>query len=924
MRKETNDFFYLFSHTLHASDERHPDTRQTPVSLISIIMSQQRNIMAPHRIKQEPLQDGYDPRPDATHVPQNRAVKPEPLDSNAYTSALIADDGFDDRTDHEKDPTFINDVYDIKDEPEDDVTIKQEPTAAATGPAAFDFSGGGYDQDELDVLEGGRHNPVDVEEAEKLRTFALPGLFHANVPVRPAQQDADIPKNTGAAENSRETFSTSNTTGVLGMAECSLFIDESETQRIGQPNGKPYGTICFQPPFRDHPHHHKLACGHTVMTSYGPVACGIDCMRDKSGRGMPTAPKFQCPEPGCARKDRPTRNNIFMPKSFFKPSRACERGYIYGEDSQADAQRQAQKVIEALQGISGMGVENESEIWRGRVQPQHQRRNRRRSQSPNPYDSQPYRERDVLTPAKPVDEAEARLVAELKAIEANKPRILGSNAKRELERLATNGTEKFRKGALNLPNRRLDDLRSLEDYEALPRSSRSARPTFDSLPSPAKENPRERPYSYAKGGLLNGKPVASVRNALAEHWTMSEEQADDLEMAEDGVIVEESTPDGRFFEETTDGNSEEEEDPSTVQQDFDVPETHCVCDSPADGAMLECERCHNHFHPSCVGKGSGFYSQKQYDGPNGMRYRRLDAQAVLEHHNAKFLDFTCKSCDDALSVKSNGASVIANIRKATRERAIENKELLAEAERIRRKAEEEALAKQLDNVMPEYRATRTSARHKPIQPFKTEENWKPESIANRIASPNEKIAAAYLMSMADESTAPKISCITCGKKILGVLYRCKSCKEWDICDTCIFEKGIVHTDHHHWFEVVHVDGNIPYTPAPVEQPPTDNAMDGQGETAVEQTPKQKSHPAPVVKMEIDHDKPKEETYKRTNATVTMKKRNNPDIGVLRRGPAPVLPPPDVRMGGTGERRRTRSTAVKGKATGTEDEDVMVD
>ncbi|KAK4505738.1 hypothetical protein PRZ48_003703 [Zasmidium cellare] len=114
------------------------------------------------------------------------------------------------------------------------------------------------------------------------------------------------------------------------------FVDpDTVLQRATDKDGRPFPTRCFQQPHLQHPHHHRLICGHDIVTDT-IQKCGGNCAisEDKKAAGM----GFACPHLDCKKVA-----GHFMPKRDGPKPRKCTLSHVYGRDLNADEQRLEEK-----------------------------------------------------------------------------------------------------------------------------------------------------------------------------------------------------------------------------------------------------------------------------------------------------------------------------------------------------------------------------------------------------------------------------------------------------------------------------------------------------------------------------------------------------------------------------------------------------
>ncbi|KAF2161250.1 hypothetical protein M409DRAFT_28289 [Zasmidium cellare ATCC 36951] len=148
------------------------------------------------------------------------------------------------------------------------------------------------------------------------------------------------------------------------------FVDANTVLRRAADNeGRQFPTVCFRAPRLQHPHHHRLICGHDIVTET-IQKCGHNCAmsEDKKPNGM----GFECPHPDCEK----VASHFIRQRNAPKP-RKCILSHVYGRDSKADEERMEEKRI--LQEAKRVRINTRS----GEVLlPQALRRLRKRSPSP--------------------------------------------------------------------------------------------------------------------------------------------------------------------------------------------------------------------------------------------------------------------------------------------------------------------------------------------------------------------------------------------------------------------------------------------------------------------------------------------------------------------------------------------------------------
>ncbi|CAK3806134.1 UBX domain containing [Lecanosticta acicola] len=104
-------------------------------------------------------------------------------------------------------------------------------------------------------------------------------------------------------------------------------------ERAKGPAGNPFPTVCFDAPLINHPHHHRLKCGHDIITTEIEV-CGKNCMQLANGGPVPTEHPFRCPSRKCLTKISP-----LLPKDRKPLRRFARLSRVRGNDERADEER---------------------------------------------------------------------------------------------------------------------------------------------------------------------------------------------------------------------------------------------------------------------------------------------------------------------------------------------------------------------------------------------------------------------------------------------------------------------------------------------------------------------------------------------------------------------------------------------------------
>lgn len=103
-------------------------------------------------------------------------------------------------------------------------------------------------------------------------------------------------------------------------------------------NGESFATECFGSELLHHAHHHRLRCGHDIITKEIEV-CGKNCKPAVSAGVAPFEDAFGCTAKACKRKAE-----MFLPKRFGQRKsivrkRTCRLSQVEGSGALADEQR---------------------------------------------------------------------------------------------------------------------------------------------------------------------------------------------------------------------------------------------------------------------------------------------------------------------------------------------------------------------------------------------------------------------------------------------------------------------------------------------------------------------------------------------------------------------------------------------------------
>ncbi|KAK5128943.1 hypothetical protein LTR85_000276 [Meristemomyces frigidus] len=635
---------------------------------------------------------------------------------------------------------------------------------------------------------------------------------------------------------------------------------QSVPMRKLQFNGQRAPTVCFEGRLLSSPYQHMLNCGHAVET-LEIVPCGFNCKQSTTFDSKPFGTTIACTDEKCL-KEAKQRSAMFMPK------RIVHRGatpvdpihsipsHVYGMNRDADRRYEVQQGIETAKLLGGLDFSGSNTTpgrRRATLAQQKQRARKRSASPPNVQTRATYRDRDQLKRQEPVDEAEVLLSQRLKAAKGDDPPLVPAFGSSLTGREKANLEMNFKEGMYAAPAkpRRVLQVRDQPGDVAMQQATHSreskelqglkiagtARLGFQHATQAARQTraqivsagfqvhnhkemvrPDRRPNAFATGG---------VRNEVYQNLGMTEGQYAKMKRDEEHIVIEQEdrgdnkdlTRDGRFDRENFEDDMADEDRPNNG--DFEIPETRCVCDSPADSSMIPCKTCRKHFHPSCVDKGQFARSSGVYEGESRMNNLFSDVDLFSEGKEV----FTCQGCDAKSEfaskmlrpVKQGGLTesggVIKNLRKRGAERVKADERELARTSQgqLRHEAlfgKKEDLDDATDDFHPEIDRVkrRKTARFAPAVQAK-------HSIKSKTTSTQAEMETAFTMS---DVGMTEYLCGLCDKRIFGAYYNCKDCSmPWGACPECV-KKGSCHRDVRHEFEIRHPSGVVKVSMEPLE------------------------------------------------------------------------------------------------------------
>lgn len=392
---------------------------------------------------------------------------------------------------------------------------------------------------------------------------------------------------------------------------------ESETvlRRATDKEGRPFPTLCFQAPHLEHPHHHRLFCGHDIVTEK-IERCGANCAvaKDKKAGGM----GFDCPHPDCK-----TKGKVFMRQRTGRKPRKCTLSHVYGLDMDADSARMEEKRALQEANTSGNGRN---------LRPRPMRRGEKRSPSPPPT----LNEGGWRKPGNRKKMIEVDVGEDLNREYENDPareivmRMTGDRA-RANGRFMTD-KEVSDNGKMSHLTRGMSASQLATEEEQKTRKKRPLKKSAASKSGPkvSGEALREadtEPEVKSKIECDNcGEPINGERHHCfhCEDFDLCDDCFDDKTC---------SHPHYHVFRRLADCHAGSQTGPAVF------PETFCVCETTSTSFLVLCCDCANPFHPGCIGVGK--WQREWYDMGHLSRGTSMK-QDYLSWTGGKV--YRCRSC----------------------------------------------------------------------------------------------------------------------------------------------------------------------------------------------------------------------------------------------------------------------------------------
>ncbi|PPJ57047.1 hypothetical protein CBER1_00578 [Cercospora berteroae] len=400
-----------------------------------------------------------------------------------------------------------------------------------------------------------------------------------------------------------------------------LFVAQAPArERAKDSQGRPLSTQCFEAPYLDRPHFHRLECGHDIVT-VEPEICGSNCMpaTRKTGSDLKAAFKpFECPDPS-----HQVEKKVFAPKKDPKTGRpikgrSCKLGHVRGRSQKADDEWDKVKSSKRLLRKTSRSPQRNS------AGPTMQSSRRRAS--------------TIVT----AEELNASMDS------ATRTLLLAQNGRqtRRLrgDRLETETDRVFDHAERKIGMMGFDNVVPAKRRARAAASKKSHTPVISTPTHPTRacdicgecgKALTEELYRCHQCTANNSEFIlCGSCNASAYHLHLRDHPSH--------LLVLEDVRGGEW---------------SNVGEAKEHFATHCTCRSMDLQYMLQCDTCSKPFHPGCVGKG--LQIEAHYDLPDRDEFLKAD----FEHfRKAQDEVFTCKKCD-ALDLFENG---IAKQRKRDR------------------------------------------------------------------------------------------------------------------------------------------------------------------------------------------------------------------------------------------------------------------
>lgn len=510
--------------------------------------------------------------------------------------------------------------------------------------------------------------------------------------------------------------------------------------RLPNRDGKAPGTQCFDNVHVvSHEYHHLLGCGHEVFTPTRQP-CGGNCALKKRTTTKATGSIFMCPDPTCAARL----------KAQLKTERA-----LFAKGSKAPAPRKC--TLSDARDVSHHALH--IRIAEAKL----------------------LRVAEMSKTAAPTRMIETRS----RAAKSTRERSLSPNARASTGRSLR---ERSPLGARELPPMQRVQGKSKQQSDSLFVAQNEAE-EVPAIAESKKYPSKVVPFDW------NEHNFSSLAEKHAFDHSVPSNIYDALQHEQGATSGVDDRVYGRLpFAAVHD----DEEDDNVITGEVDIQTTHCVCEQPSDGYMVECTTCRRYFHPVCVNKAQG--NPKAYD--SDLRHQVL--QADVDHFNV--ITFHCHICDRKAAAKEalNSNVTVADMRKQSKAAGLvkqSSSEILKFTRQwstmvhseVRREWERhdsmlvpgERLRMQTKHMLNELGNKRIA-----------EERGKEEKRVRALFQP--KKAAAL------DAIKTQFACDGCNVGIRGTRYACRKCPSYDLCQDC-FEDPVNTHQHQHGSDAMNID-----------------------------------------------------------------------------------------------------------------------
>lgn len=383
--------------------------------------------------------------------------------------------------------------------------------------------------------------------------------------------------------------------------------------------GRPYSTVCFEKAHLSHPHHHRLICGHDILTDQ-IEKCGRNCAPSKKDQ-KPSGVGFECPVPACRNQSK-----VFRPKRGDARPRRCVLSHVYGLDAVADQKRAAEK--------------SDARTLRTTKVPRSMLASRKQSQSPPPQSeatSTTNTNRPRFTTPRfsvPVDSGEV-LNREF-ANDATRETIMrfsGPGVRHKVNGRFMTDKEKASQAQATIMTRAMGSTQVATKDEQRYRAKKAAK-IDEEYPPPPDENAEA--FQEAEIELPSGPPIMECdhcdKDIDGDRYHCFDCEDYDLCVA---------CFNGKVYKHPAHHRFNVIKMPRTLRNEGAVKflARFCVCGATSTLYLVLCVDCNTSFHPGCIGAGA--YEESDYDVEHLSRDSCLNAD-YMSWKGGKV--FRCEPC----------------------------------------------------------------------------------------------------------------------------------------------------------------------------------------------------------------------------------------------------------------------------------------